>query len=124
MSDISKYQEWSVVFETGTDYEGDLVRDRLDHNGVNAVVLTKRDHAFNLNVGDMSPVYVMVPPDEEVRAREILAEAPISDAELEAASMAQLHESPAHSDDKEAALDSGIDKLNLGINADDDEDEE
>ena len=77
-----QYEDWSIIFTTGTDYEADLVRDRLDDAGVDAVVLTQRDHAFNLNVGDLSDVHVLVPPGQEEEAREIL-ETRISDEELE-----------------------------------------
>ena len=62
MSD-GKYQNWVTIFTSGTDYEADLVRDRLDDRGIPAVVLTQRDHAFNLTVGDLAAVRVMVPPD-------------------------------------------------------------
>lgn len=41
--------KWVVVFESGTDYESNIVRDRLDDAGIPAVVDTKRDHAFFLN---------------------------------------------------------------------------
>lgn len=116
------YEGWSSVFEASTDFEADLVRDRLDESGVAAVVLTQRDHSFNLNVGDLAPVHVMVPPADEVRAREVLAEAPISDEELEAAAMAADVSAPdAHSFEDEAALDSGIDSINLSISDDEEE---
>ena len=118
------YEGWSSVFECSTDFEADLVRDRLDESGVAAVVFTQRDHSFNLNVGDLSPVHVMVPPADEVRAREILAEAPISDAELEEAALsADVMAPDAHSFEDEAALDSGIDSINLSVPDDGDEDD-
>ena len=116
------YEGWSSVFEASTDFEADLVRDRLDESGVAAVVLTQRDHSFNLNVGDLAPVHVMVPPADEVRAREVLAEAPISDEELDAAALAADVSAPdAHSFEDEAALDSGIDSINLSISDDEEE---
>ena len=79
--------EWVVVFETNTDYEAELVRDRLDDAGLRAVIDTKRDHAFFLTVGDLARVFVRVPTEEADEARSILASAPISDAELEKAAM-------------------------------------
>ena len=116
------FEGWSSVFEASTDFEADLVRDRLDESGVAAVVLTQRDHSFNLNVGDLSPVHVMVPPADEARAREILAEAPLSDEELEAAAMAADVSAPdAHTFEDEAALDSGIDSINLSVPDDEEE---
>lgn len=108
MSDDRTYEEWTSIFETGTDYEADLVRDRLDDSGIEAVVLTQRDHAFNLNVGDLSAVHVMVPPGRVKEARELLEGELISDEELEEAAMnADPNAPPAHGPREEAALDSG-----------------
>lgn len=107
MSDSRTYEDWISVFETGTDYEADIVRDRLDDAGLAAVVLTQRDHAFNLNVGDLAAVHVMVPPDAVEDAREILESEPFTDEELnEAALNADPKAPPAHSDREEAILDS------------------
>src|SRR5690554_5600086 len=72
MTDARTYQDWVAVHTTSTDFEADLIRDRLDEAGVDAVVLTQRDHAFNLNVGDLAPVYVMVKPEDVERAREVI----------------------------------------------------
>ncbi len=105
---------WVAVFTTGTDYEADLVRDRLDDSGLSAVVLTRRDHAFNLNVGELANVCVLVPPDQVEEARSILASKPISDAELEAAALAADPDAPAaHDEEEQTRLDTGIDRINL-----------
>lgn len=78
---------WVVVFSTGTDYEAKLVRDRLDDSGLDAVVLTHRDHAFNLNVGKLSLVRVLVAPHQAADAIAILGAPQITDEELAAAAM-------------------------------------
>jgi hypothetical protein len=110
------YEGWVSVFECSTDFEADLVRDRLDEAGVAAVVLTQRDHSFNLNVGDLAPVHVMVQPGEEAAARRTLEEAPLSDEELEAAALAADVNAPdAHDPTSEARLDSGIDEISLDV---------
>ena len=107
---------WVSAFETSTDFEADLVRDRLDEEGVSAVVLTQRDHAFNLNVGDLAQVHVMVPPEHEAKAREIIERAPLTDAELEAAALAADVMAPdAHTPSDEARLDSGIEEISLDV---------
>ena len=67
---------WISVFECSTDFEADMVRDRLDEEGLAAVVFTQRDHSFNLNVGDMAAVHVMVKPEDEAAAREMLRSRP------------------------------------------------
>lgn len=120
-----QYEDWVSVYEAGTDYEADLVRDRLDDNGIAAVVLTQRDHAFNLNVGNLGAVSVMVRPPDVTRAREILAEVPLTDEELEEAAMSADPQAPdAHDAEREALLDSGIDTLRFSRSYDEDEDEE
>ena len=118
------YEGWVSVFECSTDFEADLVRDRLDEEDIPAVVLTQRDHSFNLNVGDLSPVHVMVKPEDEARGRALLDEAPISDADLERAAMeADVMAPDAHDPISEARLDSGIDEISLDV-PDDDDDED
>ena len=124
MSDETTYENWVVVFKTGTDYEGDLVRDRLDDAGISAVVLTQRDHAFNLNVGDLAPVNVLVPPDQVEGAREVLESEPFTDAELNDAAMnADPHAPPAHDARREAMLDSGSESISFSTPDDEDDDD-
>lgn len=119
-----KYEEWDIIFTSGTDYEADLVRDRLDDAGLDAVVLTQRDHAFNLNVGDLSDVHVLVRPGQAEEAREIL-ETRISDEELEKqAAEADSEAPPAHDDREEAMLDSGIEQMHFSESDEDDDDDE
>ena len=116
------YEGWIAVFNTGTDYEADLVRDRLDDAEIPAVVLTQRDHAFNLNVGDLAPVRVMVPPEHAEEAAKLLEAEPPSDKELEDAAMAADTDAPdAYDDRTEAALDSGIESIDLSVPDEDDE---
>lgn len=86
MSNTS-YEGWIVIFKSGTDYEADIVRDRLDDSNIPAVVLTQRDHAFNLTHGDLAQVNVLVPPDSVEEARGVLDMEPLSDEELEAAAL-------------------------------------
>ncbi len=116
------YEEWVVVFRSGTDYEADIVRDRLDDAGVPAVVLTQRDHAFNLNVGDLAPVHVLVPPDKVREAEAILQSAPLSDVELTEAALSSDPSAPsAHTPSEEAMLDSGMEEINFAPPEDEDE---
>ncbi|HLT46804.1 MAG TPA: DUF2007 domain-containing protein [Rubricoccaceae bacterium] len=122
MNDPKTYEGWISVFSCGTDFEADLVRDRLGEVDIPAVVLTQRDHAFNLNVGDMSPVHVMVPPEHEAAAREVVEQAPLTDSELEEAAMAaDLYAPDAYDPRTEAALDSGIEDISFEVPEDEDE---
>ena len=108
------YEDWVVVFQSGTDYEADIVRDRLDDAGISAIVLTQRDHAFNLNVGDLSDVNVLVPPAQATEARALLESEPFSDDELSRAAMsADPNAPPAHDERREAMLDSGSESISF-----------
>lgn len=78
---------WVTVFTSGTNYEAELVRDRLDDAGLDAVVLTHRDRSFGLNVGKMSTVRVLVAPEQVADATGILNSPPFSDEELGAAAL-------------------------------------
>ncbi len=123
MSEGIRYQDWIVVFRSGTDYEADIVRDRLDDAGVSAVVLTQRDHAFNLNVGDLSPVNVLVPPEQAERAASILESAKFTDEELSRAAMSADADAPsAHDRSRESMLDSGAEEINLSAPEEDEDD--
>ncbi len=119
------YEGWVSVFECSTDFEADLVRDRLDEEDLAAVVLTQRDHSFNLNVGDLSPVHVMVRPEDEAAARELLEREPLTDEELEQAALSADVQAPdAHDPVSEARLDSGIDEISLDVPDEDEDDED
>lgn len=119
-----KYEEWIIVFQSGTDYEADLVRDRLDDSGIDAVILTQRDHAFNLNVGDLSDVNVLVPPDQVDDAVAVLRSKPFTDEELNAAAMAADPKAPpAHDKRRQAMLDSGSESIGFSAPEEEDEDD-
>ncbi len=114
--DARTTEGWISVFECSTDFEADLVRDRLDEEGIAAVVFTQRDHSFNLNVGDLASVHVMCKPEDEEAARVMLAMPAMSDSDLEAAAMAADVMAPdAHTPEDEALLDSGIEEISLGV---------
>lgn len=107
---------WVPVFEASTDYEADIVRDRLDSEGISAVVFTQRDHVFNLNVGDLARTAVLVAPEQADAARAFLATQTVSDAELEEAAMSADPISPdAHTPTTEAQLDSGIEEISFDV---------
>ena len=116
---MSSHEDWASVFRTSTDYEADLVRDRLDDSGIPAVVLTQRDHAFNLTVGDLASVHVMVPPEQADKAVSLLEEQ-LTDEELEAAALgADPDAPPANTPDQDSKLDSGHEHMDLGPPEDD-----
>lgn len=119
---MSKHEDWVSIFRSSTDYEADLVRDRLDDSGIPAVVLTQRDHAFNLTVGDLASVHVMVPPEQAEDAVSLLEEQ-LSDDELEEAALGADPEAPpANTPEEDSKLDSGHEHMDFGP-PDEDEDD-
>lgn len=114
MSEFKPTREgWVSVFNTSTDYEADMVRDRLDSAGIPAAVFTQRDHAFNLSVGELARVYVLVPASHLAAAEGVLAELPLTDEELESA--VDSSDAPSGEDDSgsEQLLDSGIERIHF-----------
>lgn len=56
---------WAQVYATSDDVVAQLVRDNLRAEGVDAQVFSQKDHfAFAVDLGDLSPVRVLVPADE------------------------------------------------------------
>jgi len=117
------FEGWVVVFSSGTDYEADLVRDRLDDAGFPAVVLSQRDHAWNLTHGDLAKVHVLTTPQHVEAAHAVLTAAPITDEELEAAALAAAALKDAHDPETEALLDSGNEQITLSVPPPPEEDE-
>ena len=55
-------QGWAQVYTTSDDLEAELIRDNLVAEGVDARVLSQKDHfAVPVDFGDLSPVRVLVP---------------------------------------------------------------
>lgn len=69
-----KFDDWVAVFETSTDVEAQMVRNYLLDKDVECQILSKRDSAYNLNVGEMALVYLYVPKVKEEKAKELLDE--------------------------------------------------
>lgn len=56
---------WAEVYTTGDDLEAELVRDNLNAAGIDAQVLSQKDHyAVPVDLGDLAQVRVLVPAFE------------------------------------------------------------
>jgi hypothetical protein len=60
--------------ERSTDFEIQMAKFFLDDREIPSTILSKRDSAYSLNVGDMAHVYLYVPKDYEADARKALSE--------------------------------------------------
>ncbi len=66
---------WAQVYATSDDVTAQLIRDNLRAEGVDAQVFSQKDHfAFAVDLGDLSPVRVLVPADAYEAARRIVQE--------------------------------------------------
>jgi len=70
--DITVVEGWAQVYSTGDDIAAALIRDNLRSDGIDAAVLSQRDRSFALELGDLSPVRVLVPAFRYEEARELL----------------------------------------------------
>ena len=71
---IPVVQGWAQVYSTSDDLEAQLIRDNLEAQGVDARVLSQKDHfALPVDFGDLSPVRVLVPAYDYVAAAELIA---------------------------------------------------
>jgi hypothetical protein len=65
---------WAQVYTTSDDFEAELIRDNLEAEGIDAQVLSQKDHfSFTVDIGDLSPVRVLVPAFAYQDAQELLA---------------------------------------------------
>jgi hypothetical protein len=67
-------EHWSCIYECNTEYEAEMVKNYLANQNIPANILSKRDSAYNLNVGSMALVYVYVPDEFEDRAKQAMKE--------------------------------------------------
>lgn len=68
-------QGWAQVYSTTDDLEAQLIRDNLEAEGVDARVLSQKDHfSIPVDMGELSPVRVLVPAFLYMDATNLLAE--------------------------------------------------
>lgn len=72
--DIPVVQGWAQVYGASDDLEAQLIRDNLEAEGVDARVLSQKDHfAIPVDLGDLSPVRVLVPAYDYAEAIGVIA---------------------------------------------------
>lgn len=65
----NEIENWSCVLETSTEFEAEMAKNYLNSLKIPSNILSKRDSAYSLNVGDMARVYLYVPTEFEDKAR-------------------------------------------------------
>lgn len=73
-SEIPVIEGWAQVYSTSDTVEAELIRENLRADGVDAAVLSQKDRSFAVELGDLSPVRLLVPAYEYVAARKYLSQ--------------------------------------------------
>jgi hypothetical protein len=63
---------WARVYETGHDWEAELIKQELENNNIPAVVDNHKDHTRQFTVGHMSSIYILVPFEDVLDAESVL----------------------------------------------------
>lgn len=71
-ADVPVIEGWAQVYTTSDTVEADLIRENLQNEGVDAAVLSQKDRSFAVELGDLSPVRVLVPAYEYMDALRVL----------------------------------------------------
>lgn len=69
-----EFDDWIVIYQTSTDVDVQMVKNYLEDKGIECQILSKRDSAYNLNVGEMALIYLYVPKVKEQKARDLIEE--------------------------------------------------
>lgn len=77
----NKIKNWVCILERGTEYEVELAKHYLATLKIPSNILSKRDSAYSLNIGEMSMVYLYVPEEFEKKARKALSDLQNSEEE-------------------------------------------
>ncbi len=75
----NEIEDWVCVFERGTEYEVESAKNYLANMDIPSNILSKRDSALSLNVGETALVYLYVPREYEEEARKALEELELPD---------------------------------------------
>ena len=70
----NEIDNWVCIFESSTDYEVELARNYLANLNIPSNILSKKDSAYSLGVGEMALIYLYVPAEFEKGARKALSE--------------------------------------------------
>ena len=71
---VDVIEGWAQVYTTGDDVEAQLIRENLHAEGIDAEIFSQKDRMLTVELGDLSPVRLLVPAYEFTRARAVLAQ--------------------------------------------------
>lgn len=70
----SDIKDWTCVFETGQNFEAEMMQNFLSDRDIQAEILSKKDRAYSVNHSQLSLVYVYVPDHQVEDARKAIKE--------------------------------------------------
>lgn len=70
----NEVDNWVCVLESSSEFEVEMAKNYLANQKIPSNILSKRDSAHSLNIGEMSLIYLYVPEGFESKARKALAE--------------------------------------------------
>lgn len=65
-------ENWECVYQTGTPYEAEMVKNSLQNMDIPCQILSKRDSPFNVNIGDLALIFVYVPVEFAEKAKNMI----------------------------------------------------
>jgi predicted RNA-binding Zn-ribbon protein involved in translation (DUF1610 family) len=71
---IPVIEGWAQVYTTSDDMEADLIKENLQAEGIDAAVLSQKDRSFSVELGDLSPVRVLVPAYAYIEGSRVLGQ--------------------------------------------------
>lgn len=63
---------WVRIYETGHEWEAELVKQELENNDIPAVVDSHKDHTRQFTVGHLSAIYILVPFEDVLDAEKLI----------------------------------------------------
>jgi hypothetical protein len=71
--DVPVIEGWAQIYTTSDTVEADLIKENLQSEGIDAAVLSQKDRTLTFDLGDFSPVRVLVPAYDYLNAAGLLA---------------------------------------------------
>ena len=72
--DVPVIEGWAQIYTTSDVMEAELIKENLQADGVDAAVLSQKDQSFGVDLGELSPVRLLVPAYEYLDAVKHLAQ--------------------------------------------------
>jgi RNA polymerase subunit RPABC4/transcription elongation factor Spt4 len=72
--EVEVIEGWAQVYTTTDDVEAQLIRGNLEAEGVDAEVLSQKDHMLTVDLGDLSQIRLLVPAYQYGQAKTVLAQ--------------------------------------------------